>query len=354
MSESIFLNALQCKPTKRPAFWMMRQSGRYLPEYRKIRATQPDFLSMIQNPEITCELAMLPMRRFNLDAAIVFSDILLVPNLMGAKLQFKEGEGPVFSTPIQSEAALSQLKEIDVRQKLSCVTESIQRLIAELGPRTPVIGFCGSPWTCAMYLVEGQARRYPEVTLGWTYEQPNLMHQLLTLLTQVHAEYLIMQADAGAKALMIFDSHAGFLAENCYHEFSADYIGQIIETVQKSHPNIPIIVYSKGHQQAPIILANTTNVQGLGVDWTVNLKSLRKQLPKRTIALQGNLHPSLMSVENTHALQAALKHQYEQHPGPGHILNLGHGILPSANISQVATVIDYLRSIESVRTDSFI
>jgi uroporphyrinogen decarboxylase len=339
---SLFLDALRCKITARPPFWMMRQSGRYMPAYQKIRGVHKDFLTMIQKAEVTSELAMLPMRRFQLDAAILFSDILLVPYKMGLDLSFVAGHGPCFKEPIRNDAAVAQLKAIDVGHHLACVTESLHRLVSHPELDKPVIGFCGSPWTLAVYMVEGTISKQPHHIFQMLYQQPKTLNRLLTLLAQVHADYLKMQVAAGAKALMIFDSHAGLLASCDYALWSAHFIGTMIHQVKSVYPDIPVIVYSKGHAQAPLILAQETQVNCLGVDWTVNVAALRHQLSNKNIAIQGNLHPALLSMNDDESIRQAVKRQLKHHQEPGYILNLGHGIWPSAKLQAVDRLIQQL------------
>ena len=321
-----FLRALARQPVDVTPVWMMRQAGRYLPEYRATRAKAGSFLDLCKNPELATEVTIQPLDRFALDAAILFSDILTIPDAMGLGLYFAEGEGPCFERPVRSAAAIDQLVVPDVQDSLGYVMDAVSMIRRELDGRVPLIGFSGSPWTLATYMVEGGTTKEFAKVKGLLYEDPAAMHNLLAKLAQTVTDYLNAQIVAGAQAVMIFDTWGGVLTTRDYREFSLRYMQQIIEglTREADGRRVPVIVFSKGgcqwlEDQAAI------GADALGLDWTIDI-GLARQRVGQQVALQGNMDPCVLyaSPERIRREVATILESYG--PGPGHIFNLGHGI----------------------------
>ena len=320
--------------------WIMRQAGRYLPEYRATRARAGDFLTLCKTPELACEVTLQPLRRFSPDAAILFSDILTVPDAMGLGLTFDDGVGPRFDKPLRSPGEIAALPEVDVSADLDYVMRTVRLVRHELDGRAPLIGFSGSPWTLAAYMVEGGGGKDFRRARGLLHDQPQSAHLLLSKLTAAVTDYLTAQADAGAQALMIFDTWGGLLATPDYAEFSLDYMRAIVESL-KAHPasgDVPVTLFTKGGGNWLEQIA-ATGCAAVALDWTTPLDQARRRIGQR-VALQGNLDPAVLyaSPEKIEAETARLLTQYGPHPG--HIFNLGHGIPPDINPDRVACLID--------------
>ncbi len=319
-----FLRALNRQPVDRTPIWVMRQAGRYLPEYLKVRAQAGSFMNLCRTPELAAEVTLQPVNRFALDASIVFSDILVVADVMGCDLHFVEGEGPQMRKPIRSAADLKACVQPDVQETLSYVMDTIRLVKQGLNQRVPLIGFSGSPWTVACYAVEGSGSREFSVIKSMLYRDPALLHSILAAIQKVTAEYLLAQVEAGVDVLMIFDTWGSLLSPTLYQHFDLHYVRPIIAAIKAKAPHIPVIFFTKGgglwlETQADLGCA------ALGLDWTVSLKDARARVGNR-VALQGNLDPSALlgspeSIEQ--AVQAVLA---DFGPGNGHIFNLGHGI----------------------------
>ena len=335
-----FLRALRREPTDTTPVWVMRQAGRYLPEYRATRARAGSFMALAQNPELACEVTLQPLARFELDAAILFSDILTIPDAMGLGLSFANGEGPRFAHPLRTAAAINKLGVPDMAGELRYVMDAVRLIRQELDGRVPLIGFSGSPWTLACYMVEGQGSRDFATLKAMCWNEPALAHRLLDTLAQAVAAYLSAQAAAGAQALMVFDTWGGLLGPAPFREFSLRYMAQVVDALN-SDPvarELPVILFSKGAGQHLSLLADT-GCAGLGVDWTTDLADARRAVAGK-VALQGNLDPSIL-----HAQPEVIRREtrrvldsYGKHPG--HVFNLGHGITPEIDPEHVKVLVD--------------
>lgn len=338
LSQSLFIRCLQRKPVPRTPVWIMRQAGRYLSEYRQTRAQAGDFLTLCKTPELACEVTLQPLRRFNLDAAIVFSDILTIPDAMGLGLSFIEGEGPQFANPLRTTAAIDALPSMAVLDSLKYVMDAVRLIRQEMPPELPLIGFSGSPWTLACYMVEGGSSRDFKHTLQLLYKEPAAIHQLLTQLTHVVAAYLIEQVKAGANALMLFDTWGGILTTPNYQQFSCSYMESIVRTVKATLPHIPIILFTKGGGQwLKQIVA--TGCDAIGVDWTCDLTTARQAVGHH-VALQGNLDPTVL-LTTPECIQQQVQDVLAAYgQGSGHVFNLGHGITPDVPPEHVSVMVE--------------
>jgi len=335
-----FLRALRRESTDTTPVWVMRQAGRYLPEYRATRARAGSFMALAQNPELACEVTLQPLERFELDAAILFSDILTIPDAMGLGLSFAQGEGPQFAHPVRSKADIEKLSVPDMDGELRYVMDAVRLIRHELHGRVPLIGFSGSPWTLACYMVEGQGSRDFARLKGMCWNEPALAHRLLGTLAQSVAAYLIAQAEAGAQALMVFDTWGGLLGPAAFREFSLRYMAQVIDAL-KAHPasrELPVILFSKGAGQHLATMADT-GCAALGVDWTIDLADARKAVAGR-VALQGNLDPAVLLAE-PEVIRREVRRVLDSYGNhPGHVFNLGHGITPEVNPEHVKVLVD--------------
>lgn len=335
-----FLRAIVRKKIDRTPVWIMRQAGRYLPEYRAVRAKAGDFLTLCKTPELACEVTLQPVERFPLDAAIIFSDILTIPDALGLGLKFVEGEGPCFERPIRSREAIENLPVIHAEADLSYVMDAIRLSKRALNQKIPLIGFAGSPWTMACYMVEGKSSQHFQEIKRFLYRDPVLLHQLLKQLSRAVTDYLQAQIKAGADVLMIFDSWGGILSPEHYLEFSLSYMQAIIEGINRLQPQnkIPIILFSKnGGQHLEEICQAGADV--IGLDWMADLQKAKQRVGHR-VALQGNLDPAALYAE-----PSAIRHSVKQvldafGEGSGHIFNLGHGISPDVKPEHVKVMIE--------------
>jgi uroporphyrinogen decarboxylase len=341
-----FLKAIRREPVDKTPIWIMRQAGRYLPEYRETRAKAGSFMQLCKTPELACEVTMQPLKRFPLDAAILFSDILTIPDAMGLGLSFVEGEGPRFERRIETLRDVEALHVPDPETQLRYVLDAVRLIRHELAGSIPLIGFCGSPWTLATYMVEGQANKeFPRIR-AMMHENPQLLHRLLGILAQSVAEHLNAQIKAGAQVVMIFDTWGGMLeSEKRYQEFSLNYVSQIMSLLIREHEGqqIPRILFTKnGGEWLEVMTAAGCDV--LGVDWKVNLSKARNRVGTK-VALQGNMDPNflLTSQEKIRAEVARILQEYGAHNG--HIFNLGHGITPDVPVENVAFLVDAVHSL---------
>ncbi len=338
VSESVFIRSLQRKTVARTPVWMMRQAGRYLPEYRQVRAQAGDFLSLCKNPELACEVTLQPLRRFALDAAILFSDILTIPDAMGLGLYFAEGEGPCFSNPIRTAAQIENLPIPTPTGELGYVMDAVRLIRREMPTELPLIGFAGSPWTLACYMVEGGSSREFKRILQLIYSEPQAAHQLLAKLATSVSTYLSEQVQAGVNALMIFDTWGGILTPRNYQHFSLNYMATIVQQLKAEHPHIPIILFTKGGGQWLPQIADT-GCDALGIDWTCDLAIARAQVGQR-VALQGNLDPAVMRT-SPQCIRSQVKDVLASFgQGSGHVFNLGHGITPDVPPEHVAAMVE--------------
>jgi uroporphyrinogen decarboxylase len=321
-----FLKALLKQPVDMTPVWMMRQAGRYLPEYRATREKAGDFMTLCKTPELATEVTLQPLERFALDAAILFSDILTIPDAMGLGLYFAEGEGPKFERPLRTVAAINKLAVPDIHDKLGYVTDAVSMIRRELDGQVPLIGFSGSPWTLATYMVEGSSTKEFARVKGLMYEQPQAMHRLLEVLAQTVVQYLNAQIRAGAQAVMLFDTWGGVLTTRDYQAFSLQYMQQIISGLQREHDGrrVPVILFSKGGCQW-LESQSASGADALGLDWTIDIGLARQRVGDK-VALQGNMDPCVLYApgERIRAEVAAILQSYGS--GSGHVFNLGHGI----------------------------
>lgn len=345
MNNDRFLRALRCEPVDCTPVWLMRQAGRYLPEYRATRAQAGSFMALCTNPELACEVTLQPLRRFALDAAILFSDILTIPDAMGLGLHFAEGEGPKFRTPVRTAADVERIGVPDPEHELRYVMDAVRTIRRELGGRVPLIGFAGSPWTLACYMVQGEGSSNFPRPKAMLWNEPALMHRLLDTVARSVATYLAAQAAAGAQALMVFDTWGGLLAPAQYQEFSLRYLAQITTALKSdaATKDVPLILFSKGaNGHLPALAA--TGCDALGVDWTLDLSSARALVGDR-IALQGNLDPAALHA-SPEAIRREVGRVLTSHgPGPGHVFNLGHGITPDVKPEHVGALVDAVHAL---------
>ena len=333
------LRALRREPVDVTPVWIMRQAGRYLPEYRALRARAGDFRTLCTTPELACEATLQPINRFPLDAAILFSDILTVPDAMGLGLYFVEGEGPAFRRPVRSAADVAELGVPDPEQDLRYVTDAIRLIRRELDGRVPLIGFAGSPWTLATYMVEGGSSRAFAQIKRMLYRAPDTLHRLLALLARSVAEYLNAQIAAGAQAVMVFDTWGGVLSARDYRTFSLDYMTDVVASLNRNNAQqVPVILFTKNGGQWLEALADS-GADALGIDWTTDIGDARRRVGER-VALQGNLDPSAL-YGNAERIRAEAAYVLERYgAGNGHVFNLGHGISPDIDPDNVAALVD--------------
>ena len=325
LKNDTFLRALLRQPVEYTPIWMMRQAGRYLPEYRTVRAEAGDFLSLCRNTDFAIEVTLQPLRRFNLDAAILFSDILTVPDAMGLGLYFAEGEGPKFRKPLQHEADIAALAVPDM-DRLRYVFDAVAAIRRALDGQVPLIGFSGSPFTLACYMVEGSGSRDFHTVKTMLYRRPELLHRILDTNARAVTEYLNAQIRAGAQAVQIFDSWGGILAHDAFQTFSLRYMRQIVDGLIREHEGrrVPVILFAKGGGLWLEQMADT-GADALGLDWTCDIGHARGRVGSR-VALQGNLDPAALfgTPETIRSETARILAAYGQ--GSGHVFNLGHGI----------------------------
>lgn len=339
--QSLFMRALRRENTERTPIWMMRQAGRYLPEYRATRARAGSFLKLAGNPELACEVTLQPIERYGFDAAILFSDILILPHEMGLGLGFEPGEGPYFERPVRSPADIRALPGIDPNDDTGYVMEAVRLIRAGLPAGTPLIGFAGSPWTVATYMIEGRSSKDFATAKQLLLAEPEAVHQLMNHLADATADYLIAQVEAGADALMIFDSWGGALSPRLYREFSLASQQRIVDRLKSACPDTPLILFGKGCGQHLELLADT-GCAGLGVDWTMDMGEARRRVGDR-VALQGNLDPAVM-LTTPDIVEREAKRVLESYgKGPGHIFNLGHGITPGVDPENVRVLVETVK-----------
>ena len=325
------IRALLRQPVDRTPIWIMRQAGRYLPEYRRLRKEAGSFMALATNPDLACEVTVQPLRRYPLDAAILFSDILTIPDAMGLGLYFVEGEGPKFERPLRSAEAIRALPLPDLTDSLSYVMQAVSRVRRELDGQVPLIGFSGSPWTLATYMVEGGSSRNFGIVKALIYQQPEAAHLLLGKLADAVINYLNAQIEAGAQAVQVFDSWGGVLAPAEFREFSLRYLARVVDglTREKDGQRVPVILFCKGCNGHLEDLADTA-CDALGVDWTITLAQARARVGER-VALQGNMDPSILLASTDTIREQAGRTLESFGHGDGHVFNLGQGITPDVN-----------------------
>lgn len=345
LKNDVFLRALMREEVAYTPTWLMRQAGRYLPEYNATRARAGSFMGLAQNPEYACEVTLQPLERYKLDAAILFSDILTVPDAMGLGLSFAQGEGPRFAHPVRDEQAVAKLAVPDM-SRLQYVFDAVKVIRRELDGRVPLIGFAGSPFTVACYMVEGKGSDDYRLIKGMLYARPDLLHRILEINAQTTALYLNAQIEAGAQAVMIFDSWGGVLADGLFQQFSLAYTKKVVDllTREREGRRVPVIVFTKGGGQWLESIA-AIGCDAVGLDWTVGLAAARRRISD-SVALQGNLDPmALFGGES--AIRAEARRVMDAF-GPvgrgGHVFNLGHGISQYTPPEAVGALVDEVRS----------
>ena len=328
LSNDLLLRALLRQPTPRTPVWMMRQAGRYLPEYRATRERAGSFLALCTTPDLACEVTLQPLARFRLDAAILFSDILTIPHAMNLGLDFESGEGPRIARPVQTAADIARLGVPDPERELRYVMDAVRLVRRELGGRVPLIGFAGSPWTVATYMVEGGSSKTFGAIKGLMYGAPRDLRRLLAILADATGTYLNAQIAAGAQAVMLFDTWGGVLTPSTYREFSLEYMNRIVEGLAREHDGrrVPVILFTKGGG-AWLEDMVASGCDALGVDWTTDLSDARRVCGDR-VALQGNLDPAVLYAQPTQIRDRVAQVLASYGAGHGHVFNLGHGIHP--------------------------
>ena len=321
-----FLRALRREPVEYTPLWLMRQAGRYLPEYCETRKRAGSFLSLCKNPSLACEVTLQPLARYDLDAAILFSDILTVPDAMGLGLYFAEGEGPKFERPLQQEWAIRDLEVPDPDTHLRYVMDAVGEIRRALKGSVPLIGFSGSPFTLACYMVEGGGSADFRTVKTMLYDRPDLLHRILDVTATAVADYLNAQIGCGAQAVMIFDTWGGALSHAAYREFSLAYMQRVVDSLTKVHDGekIPSIVFTKGGGQWLEAIA-ATGCDAIGLDWTTDIGEARRRVGDR-VALQGNMDPMALFAAPESVANEARRIIDAFGPGSGHVFNLGHGI----------------------------
>ena len=338
------LRALMRQPVDMTPIWLMRQAGRYLPEYRAVRQAAGDFLSLCRNPQRACEVTLQPLARFDLDAAILFSDILTIPDALGLGLYFEEGEGPRFHKPLYSGRDIEQLGVLNTAQDLPYVLDAVRLIRRELNGRVPLIGFSGSPWTLATYMIEGGSSRDFVRTKQLLYGDPQLLHLLLGKLAMSVTDYLNAQIAAGAQIVQVFDTWGGALSAAAYREFSLDYMTRILAglTREAEGRSVPVILFTKGGSAWLDAIADS-GCDAVGLDWCLDIGQARRQAGGR-VALQGNLDPAVLRAPTSVVAAEAGRILDAFGPGPGHVFNLGHGISPDVSPDRVAALVDAVHS----------
>ena len=337
---SDYINALLKKEVKRTPIWVMRQAGRYLPEYRSTRKKAGDFLSLCKSSELACEVTLQPLERFDLDAAILFSDILTIPDAMGLGLHFIEGEGPRFSKPLNNLSDIERLTKPDVGDKLTYVFDTVSTIKKNLKNRVPLIGFSGSPWTLTTYMVEGGSSKSYSKVKALMFQNPRHMHQLLDILADTVIDYLNAQIEAGADSVMIFDTWGGLLNKQCYENFSLQYMTKIVDGLHRNYDGktIPVTLFTKGGS-AWLEQIAASGCDGIGLDWTIELGEAERRVGKQ-VALQGNLDPAVLYA-SPEVIVSEVNKVLDQFKGEtGHVFNLGHGVTPDVNPENMKILVD--------------
>jgi uroporphyrinogen decarboxylase len=341
------IRALLRQPVDVTPVWMMRQAGRYLPEYLKVRKQAGSFMALCTNPELACEVTMQPLERFPLDAAILFSDILTIPDAMGLGLYFEEGEGPRFKKPVRTAADVTALGVPDPETELRYVMDAVRLIRRTLDNRLPLIGFSGSPWTLATYMVEGSSTKTFSRIKGMLYSEPRLLHQLLDTIAASVSSYLNAQIAAGAQAVMIFDTWGGVLTPDDYRDFSLQYMQKIVAglTREAAGLQVPVVLFTKGGCQWLEAMADT-GADALGLDWSTDLAMARKRVGDR-VALQGNLDPAVLYA-TPEVIRKQVAHVLAQFgAGSGHVFNLGHGITPDVDPENAGALVEAVHELSA-------
>lgn len=332
----------QSPPWRRPV-WFMRQAGRYLPEYQEVRRRAGSFLELCDAPELACEVTLQPLRRFDLDAAIVFADILLVPRALGSDLSFREGEGPVLSR-IESEADVARLSRDGMTDRLAAVYETVTRVRAELAPHVALIGFCGAPWTVASYMIEGGTSGDRGHARRAAYEQQPWFDGLIELLTETACDHLARQIEAGADVVQVFDSWAGDLDDGLRQRYSEEPIRRIVEGLAARGHEAPVIGFARGVGAGHRRFVEATGVAAASVEWSVPVEWMASELAP-LVPVQGNLDPMAVAVGGA-ALERGIEHLLRTMPADRHIFNFGHGVRPDTPPAHVAETVQLIRALD--------
>ena len=346
LHNDLFLRACNQLPVERTPIWIMRQAGRYLPEYRQVRE-KVDFLTLCKTPELAAEVTLQPIDIIGVDAAIIFSDILVIPEAMGMPFEMHEGTGPLFLNPVRDKSDVDKLKPADPLTDLKYVLDAIELTKRELNGRVPLIGFSGSPWTLMAYMVEGKGSKNFSHLKRMVYDNPSLAHRLLDKIADSVADYLNAQMDAGADAVQIFDTWGGILSQDDFLTFSLKYIEKIISKIKRETK--PVIVFSKGVHFNFRELADC-GADVLGLDWTVNIGKV-KEITGSKVALQGNMDPTVLYAGHDKIENEAFKILRSFGDGPGHIFNLGHGILPDIPPENLKALVNYIKKESGKNSD---
>jgi uroporphyrinogen decarboxylase len=336
----LFLRACRREPVERPPVWMMRQAGRYLPEYRAVRA-RSDFLTMVRTPELAVEVTLQPVDRLGVDAAIIFSDILVVPQAMGMTLTVEEGTGPRLHEPIEAARDVDRLREVEVAADLRYVLDALGLARERLAGRVPLIGFAGAPWTLMSYMVEGAGTKTFARAKRFLMEQPRVAHGLLERLAKTVGDFLVAQVAAGAQAVQLFDSWASALGPRDFREFALPYLAAAARRAGES--GAPVIVFAPGAGWALEEMADATGAQVIGVDWQTDAAEARSRLATKPVALQGNFDPTWLYADPSE-IRDRTHTMLEAFGGRGHIANLGHGILPDVPVAHAAAFVEAVQA----------
>jgi uroporphyrinogen decarboxylase len=343
LKNDLFLRAARKEKIERTPIWIMRQAGRYLPEYRAVRE-KSDFLTMCKTPELAAEVTIQPIDLIGVDAAILFSDILVIPEAMGMELIMNEGKGPIFPSPIKNAADIEKLKNIDPNVELKYVMDAISLTKKNLDNRVPLIGFCGSPWTLMTYMVEGGGSKNFSKIKNFIYTQPETAHVLLDKIAKASVNYLSAKIEAGCNAVQIFDTWGGILSPSDFEEFSLPYIKYIVSELKRKDE--PVIVFAKGvHHRLKKLAKSRADV--IGLDWTMDLGKVRNKIGD-LVALQGNLDPTILYASEEKIEYEVKKVLKAYGEGSGHIFNLGHGILPDIAPAKAKALVEIVKR-ESVK-----
>ncbi|HEX9253119.1 MAG TPA: uroporphyrinogen decarboxylase [Ignavibacteriaceae bacterium] len=338
LKNDLFLRACKRQDVERTPIWIMRQAGRYLPEYRAVRS-KADFLTMCKTPELAAEVTIQPVDLIGVDAAILFSDILVIPEAMGMHLEMNEGKGPVFPNPIRTVDDAKKLKDIDPTKELKYVLDAVSLTKKNLDNRVPLIGFSGSPWTLLTYMVEGKGSKNFSEVKKLIYNNPGLAHSILDKLANTVADYLSAKIEAGCNAVQIFDTWGGILSQKDFEEFSLRYVEKIISKIKRK--NEPVIFFAKGvHYNLSKLASIGADV--LGLDWTMDLGKVRREVGDK-VALQGNLDPTVLYANKNYIKEAVKDILKSFGEGNGHVFNLGHGVLPDIDAENVKALVQYVK-----------
>lgn len=338
LQNDLFLRACKRQPVERTPIWIMRQAGRYLPQYRAVRE-KSDFLTMCKTPELAAEVTIQPVDLIGVDAAILFSDILVIPEAMGMHLEMNEGKGPVFHNPIRTDEDAKRLKKIEPEKDLKYVLDAVELTKKELNGRVPLIGFAGSPWTLLTYMVEGKGSKNFSEIKKLIYNNPKLAHEVLDKLADAVASYLSAKIEAGVNAVQIFDTWGGILSQNDFAEFSLQYMEKIISRINRKDE--PVILFAKGVHYKLEELAKT-GADVIGLDWTMDIGKIRSIIGDK-VALQGNLDPTVLYGSREKIKEEAVKILDSFGEGSGHVFNLGHGILPDVDPANAKYLVEVVK-----------